>query len=159
MDGKRERFRQGLSHLFLPYYDALCENLPEEWAPYAGIRSLLSQDRLYAQGRTSPGGIVTNARGGESPHNYGCATDWVRWTMDGEPIWSDKEDPCWKEFINAVTSVGLRPGAEFGDVDHCELRIAVSWKTIGMIYRDKSMAAAFASIQAAMLPPAPFIQS
>lgn len=27
------------------------------------------QDHLYAQGRTRPGAIVTNARGGESPHN------------------------------------------------------------------------------------------
>jgi peptidoglycan L-alanyl-D-glutamate endopeptidase CwlK len=33
------------------------------------------QDKLYTQGRTSPGGIVTNTRGGESFHNWGMAFD------------------------------------------------------------------------------------
>ncbi len=33
------------------------------------------QDQLYAQGRTTSGSIVTNARGGESFHNYGLAFD------------------------------------------------------------------------------------
>lgn len=35
------------------------------------------QDKLYAQGRTAPGPVVTNARGGESWHNYGMAVDVV----------------------------------------------------------------------------------
>lgn len=33
------------------------------------------QDALYAQGRTRPGNIVTNARGGQSIHNYRLAFD------------------------------------------------------------------------------------
>jgi peptidoglycan LD-endopeptidase CwlK len=35
------------------------------------------QDRLYAQGRRGgpPGDIVTNARGGQSNHNFGVAFD------------------------------------------------------------------------------------
>ncbi len=33
-------------------------------------RSKEEQNRLYAQGRTTKGKIVTRARGGESPHNY-----------------------------------------------------------------------------------------
>lgn len=33
------------------------------------------QNQLYAQGRTTPGGIVTNAKGGESFHNYRLAFD------------------------------------------------------------------------------------
>ena len=43
----------------------------------SGFRSFAEQDTLYAQGRTLPGNIVTNARGGESLHNYGCAFDVV----------------------------------------------------------------------------------
>ncbi|MNC30597.1 Peptidoglycan L-alanyl-D-glutamate endopeptidase CwlK precursor [compost metagenome] len=35
-----------------------------------GYRSKAEQDGLYAQGRTKPGSIVTNARGGYSYHNY-----------------------------------------------------------------------------------------
>lgn len=42
-----------------------------------GYRSKERQDELYAQGRTEPGAIVTNARGGESLHNYGVAVDFV----------------------------------------------------------------------------------
>jgi peptidoglycan L-alanyl-D-glutamate endopeptidase CwlK len=30
---------------------------------------------LYAQGRTAPGNIVTNAQGGQSNHNFGLAWD------------------------------------------------------------------------------------
>lgn len=40
-----------------------------------GYRSNAEQNRLYAQGRTTSGQIVTNARGGQSLHNYGLALD------------------------------------------------------------------------------------
>jgi peptidoglycan L-alanyl-D-glutamate endopeptidase CwlK len=40
-----------------------------------GFRSFAEQDKLYAQGRTTPGQIVTNARGGQSFHNFGLAFD------------------------------------------------------------------------------------
>lgn len=43
----------------------------------SGFRSIEEQDQIYAQGRTSPGNIVTNAKGGESLHNYGVAIDIV----------------------------------------------------------------------------------
>ena len=36
-----------------------------------------SQDALYAQGRTAPGPRVTNARGGQSYHQYRVAFDFV----------------------------------------------------------------------------------
>lgn len=40
-----------------------------------GLRSYFEQDKLYAQGRTRPGSVVTNARGGYSNHNFGIAFD------------------------------------------------------------------------------------
>ncbi len=39
-------------------------------------RSGEEQNELYAQGRTKPGRIITNARSGQSKHNY---------TVDGKP--------------------------------------------------------------------------
>jgi hypothetical protein len=42
-----------------------------------GFRSIERQNELYAQGRTTKGNIVTNAKGGESFHNYGVAFDIV----------------------------------------------------------------------------------
>jgi peptidoglycan L-alanyl-D-glutamate endopeptidase CwlK len=41
----------------------------------SGLRTYAEQDELYAQGRTKPGSIVTNARGGYSNHNFGIAFD------------------------------------------------------------------------------------
>lgn len=45
-----------------------------------GYRSLEEQDKLYQQGRTLPGPIVTRAQAGQSPHNFDCAVDC--WVMD-----------------------------------------------------------------------------
>jgi peptidoglycan L-alanyl-D-glutamate endopeptidase CwlK len=49
-----------------------------------------SQDALYAQGRTAPGHIVTNARGGYSFHNYRLAFDFCP-IVNGKPQWNDIE--------------------------------------------------------------------
>lgn len=51
-----------------------------------GFRSIAEQDALYNQGRTTPGSIVTNARGGQSYHNYGLAFDVVM-MQNGQPVW------------------------------------------------------------------------
>jgi peptidoglycan L-alanyl-D-glutamate endopeptidase CwlK len=40
-----------------------------------GLRTVAEQNALFAQGRTKPGPRVTNARGGQSNHNYGLAVD------------------------------------------------------------------------------------
>jgi len=42
-----------------------------------GLRTFPEQARLYAQGRTRPGRIVTNAKPGQSYHNFGLAFDFV----------------------------------------------------------------------------------
>ncbi|MCL2357519.1 MAG: M15 family metallopeptidase [Defluviitaleaceae bacterium] len=39
------------------------------------LRDHAMQNHLFAQGRTRPGNIVTNARGGQSWHNWGLAFD------------------------------------------------------------------------------------
>lgn len=41
----------------------------------SGTRTYAEQDHLYAQGRTRPGSIVTNAKAGQSNHNFGVAID------------------------------------------------------------------------------------
>lgn len=130
MKDRRALIRLTLNDLYIPFYDALCKKLPPEWAPYSGLRSFGAQAALYNQGRTSPGNIVTNAKAGESAHNYGCASDWTIWTESGAPIWLEKEDPKWKEYVDSVTGVGLRSGAEFGDIDHNELKISIEWETL-----------------------------
>lgn len=46
------------------------------WA-IAGLRTVEEQNGLYAQGRSKPGKIVTNAKGGHSCHNFGLALDFA----------------------------------------------------------------------------------
>lgn len=64
-----------------------------------------SQNELYAQGRTKPGKIVTNARGGQSWHNYRCALDVVP-LRNGKCVW-DSSDPVWKQVGAIGESLGL----------------------------------------------------
>lgn len=73
----------------------------------AGIRIIITatlrdheyQNMLYAKGRTAPGKKVTNARGGDSMHNYGLAFDVVPLDAKGNPIWGTTGDDLkiWKE--------------------------------------------------------------
>jgi peptidoglycan L-alanyl-D-glutamate endopeptidase CwlK len=41
----------------------------------SGNRTWAEQDALYSKGRTTPGPKVTNAKGGQSNHNFGLALD------------------------------------------------------------------------------------
>ena len=78
----------------------------------SGFRSYEEQDALYAQGRTAPGNIVTNARGGYSNHNFGIAFDVG--VFEGNKYLDDS--PKYK----AVGVLGMDLGLEWGG----------SWKTI-----------------------------
>lgn len=51
-------------------------------------RDMESQAALYEQGRTKPGRVVTNAKAGQSFHNYRCAFDFVP-LVNGKAIWDD----------------------------------------------------------------------
>lgn len=51
-------------------------------------RDMESQTALYAQGRTTKGNIVTNAKAGQSFHNYRVAFDFVP-IVGGKCIWND----------------------------------------------------------------------
>lgn len=72
--------------LFPPFFVRLQALLDEALARQKaywvieGHRSYARSDELYAQGRSKAGPIVTNARGGESAHNFGIAGDLV---LDG----------------------------------------------------------------------------
>lgn len=79
-----------------------------------GLRSWQQQDALYAQGRTAPGPIVTNARGGYSWHNLGMAFDLCP-SMYGpeviyKPDWNEQH-PTWKKMEELGVSLGLTSGA------------------------------------------------
>ena len=68
-------------------------------------RDNASQEALYAQGRTAPGRIVTNARAGQSYHNHRCAVDVVP-IRNGKAIWNAK-DPVWQRIGALGKAAGL----------------------------------------------------
>jgi peptidoglycan L-alanyl-D-glutamate endopeptidase CwlK len=49
----------------------------EFWA-ISGFRTEAEQMKLWCQGRTQPGGVVTNAKALQSAHNFGLALDFVK---------------------------------------------------------------------------------
>lgn len=51
-------------------------------------RDTESQNALYAQGRTTPGNKVTNAKGGQSFHNWKVAFDFCP-LVNGKAQWND----------------------------------------------------------------------
>lgn len=76
-----------------------------------------AQDALYAQGRIKPGAIITNAKGGESNHNYRVAFD-VFPTLYGKPILFEKDgdqvsDPIWQKLGKIARTNGLEWGGDW----------------------------------------------
>ncbi len=140
---RRVKFREGLHALYLPIYDSICESLSPYWAPFYGVRSISEQDALYAIGRTIniDGKTVTNAQGGFSPHNYGCASDWVLWDVGGKPIWMAPYDSRWQEYKTAVLNAKGRWGGLFHLVDcpHNELPLSVLWHSVGNVLKSQGM--------------------
>lgn len=73
------------------------------------VRTVAEQDALYAQGRTTSGSIVTNAKGSSysSMHQWGIAFDFYR--NDGTGAYNDKDG-----FFSKVGKIGQGIGLEWG---------------------------------------------
>jgi len=90
-------------------------------------RSPSEQDALYAQGRSKPGPIVTNAKGGQSKHNamdkaaQPCAEAYDLAILEnGKLVWEDH--PVWQIIGQHGMAVGLKwygaPSAPFKEMPH-----------------------------------------
>ena len=73
-----------------------------------GTRTYAEQNKLYAQGRTKPGNVVTKARGGESIHNFGLAFDIGIFSADDKTYHGEHRD------YKAVGLIGEQRGLEWG---------------------------------------------
>lgn len=101
-----------------------------------GLRTIAEQDALYAQGRTRPGSIVTNAKGGYSNHNFGVAIDFALLLPDGKNVsWDTLRDgdkdslPDWSEVVDIAKSLGFAWGGDwrsFKDMPHFELTFGLT---------------------------------
>lgn len=98
-----------------------------------GLRTFAEQDRLFNKGRDASGKkigpVVTNARGGQSYHNYGLAFDFVLMHNDGKISYNLREDldedgiSDWREVALSFKEFGFEWGGEwnFRDNPHVQL--------------------------------------
>jgi peptidoglycan LD-endopeptidase CwlK len=96
----------------------------------SGFRSYDEQDKIYAQGRSKPGKIVTHAKGGQSWHNFGTAFDVGIFSKDGKKYLGESN------MYALVGQIGKRLGLEWGgdwdfvDEPHFQLKLGLSIKQL-----------------------------
>lgn len=94
------------------------EGMDMGMAPQGSFRSFQEQDALYAKGRTRPGNKVTNARGGESFHNYGVASDIAFYNENGGITWPEQGDyaKLWTRYGEHAKKQGLEWGGDWKSI-------------------------------------------
>lgn len=111
-----------------------------------GLRTFDEQNQLYAHGRTKPGKKVTNAKGGQSIHNYGLAVDIVL-IIDGKTAswdtkadWDNDKKADWMECVEIFKANGWDWGGDwktFKDLPHFEKK-GHTWRNLSAKLRDKN---------------------
>lgn len=119
-----------------------------------GLRTVEEQNALYAQGRTKPGSIVTNAKGGSSFHNYGLAIDFaILIDKDGngtydELSWDIKKDndkdgiADWLEVVKVFEAAGWEWGGRWSsikDYPHVQKTFGHKWQKLIERYNKKQL--------------------
>jgi peptidoglycan L-alanyl-D-glutamate endopeptidase CwlK len=92
----------------------------------SGTRTYADQDALYAQGRSKPGRVVTNAKAGYSNHNFGIAWDFGIFGPKGEYI---EEGAEYARAGEIAESQGLEWGGRWESLEdrpHIQLRTGLT---------------------------------
>ena len=84
---------------------SLCKDEGIDLLVTSTYRDNESQQALYEQGRTTAGKVVTNAKAGDSWHNWRCAVDVVP-IVNGKPNW-DGLHPVWDQIGKLGEQAGL----------------------------------------------------
>ena len=71
-----------------------------------GFRTYAEQEKLYAQGRTTPGNIVTNAKPGTSNHEKGLAVD-LAFQKDGKLSYEQR-------YYDLIVPIAKKLGIDWG---------------------------------------------
>lgn len=116
-----------------------------EYIMISGNRTWDEQQKLYNQGRTTSGNIVTNAKPGSSWHNMGLAGDYGVF-KDGDYL--DSTDPKLARRVHIACSkhakdCGLTWGGtwkKFKDLPHYQLKVAESLSTARKLYLEDKWA-------------------
>lgn len=113
-------------------YNEAVQATPRGTHPYIvqTVRSFAESDKLYQQGRTKPGQIVTNAKAGQSIHNYKLALDFCL-QINGKMVW-DEKNPNWKIVVDCFKKRGFEWGGnwKFKDYPHLQKTNGYKWQTL-----------------------------
>jgi peptidoglycan L-alanyl-D-glutamate endopeptidase CwlK len=109
------------------------------------LRTFAEQQAIYDQGRTKPGSIVTNAKPGQSLHNYGLAFD-IALIVDADgngtyesTSWDNLKDydkdgiSDWMEVVKIYQNHGYEWGGTwrtFKDLPHLQKTFGHSWSDL-----------------------------
>lgn len=120
-------------------YNEAVKATPAGIHPYIDqtYRSFEESDKLYAQGRTAPGEIVTNAKAGQSLHNYGCALDF-HLQIGGKDSWEVNHN--WMVVVNIFKLHGFEWGGDWHslkDYPHLQLSNGYTWQQLLTKYNNK----------------------
>lgn len=74
-DEKIKKLHPKVRQTFTDFVNEVEKKLNLKIRMISGLRTFAEQTKLYNQGRTAPGSIVTKAPAGSSYHNYGLAGD------------------------------------------------------------------------------------
>ena len=129
-----------LRDIALTAYNEAVRVTPEGVHPIItqGYRTFEESDKLYQQGRTTPGEIVTNAKAGQSWHNYALAVDFAL-VINGRTIW-DQNNPHWMTVVTAFKKQGFTWGGEwkkFKDYPHLEMKFGYTLNELLAKYNAK----------------------
>lgn len=116
----------------LKAYNEAVQATPKGVHPFVTqtMRTFKESNDLFANGRTKPGAIVTNAKAGQSYHNYGLALDFVNMVND-KMVW--KVDDNWMTVVNIFKKHGFKWGGDFKsipDAPHFEMTFGNNWRTL-----------------------------
>lgn len=117
------------------------------------LRTFAEQAVLFAQGRTTPGAVVTKARAGKSYHNYGLAIDIVLLVdKDGNGTfeaasWDVKTDfdgdgkSDWQEIVAIFKQYGWEWGGDWGfkDLPHFQKTFGKNVNELLALYNAKKL--------------------
>jgi peptidoglycan L-alanyl-D-glutamate endopeptidase CwlK len=135
--------RVSLAELYPPFAAKLqllvdaCAARGTRYYATSGLRSLEAQAKLYAQGRTEPGKIVTKAKPGQSFHNFAIAMDFCRDAdTDRSGLQPDWDLDAYKILAEEATKVGLESAYywdSFKEGPHVQLPVARHGITLAML--------------------------
>lgn len=96
-----------------------CLDLGYSYHATRGYDTYGKQMSLWAKGRTQPGPKVTNAKPGQSAHNFGLAVDYV---LDSNPkatgIQPDWRLGAYTTLVEEAKKLGLHSGIDYNDAPH-----------------------------------------